>query len=154
MGAVDRIDERGEKMALRGKRKRKKAKRGGSTCARNTNEGNGGQRSRRYRHKNKEERHTEPGTEQTANNAGRGGGSDSHTKNAQKNSFSKTTHLQAFLTTPPCVSNPNTRAYAWARVRYTEREMKEKRKQEEREKRRERRKGKKKEKGHKKKEEI
>ena len=40
--AVDRIVERGEKMALRGKRKRKKASGGGSTCARNRNEGNGG----------------------------------------------------------------------------------------------------------------
>ena len=39
--AVDRIDERGKKMALRGKRKRKKAKRGAMSDARNTNEGNG-----------------------------------------------------------------------------------------------------------------
>ena len=116
---------------------------------RKTNEGKRGQRSRRYGHKNKEGKHTGPETKQTANNAERGGGSDNH-KRTYKNSVSKTAHRKAFLTTPPCVSNPNTRACAWARVRYTKREMKEKRKQEEREKRREKEKKRRKKKGHKK----
>ena len=40
--AVDRIDERGEKMALRGKRKRKKARRGAAPAQEIQTRGNGG----------------------------------------------------------------------------------------------------------------
>lgn len=70
--AVDRIDERGEKMALRGKRKRKKAKRGATPDARNTNGGNGGSGRGVTGTKTKRKNTQNPGTKQTANNTERG----------------------------------------------------------------------------------
>ena len=144
-----RIDERCKKMALRGKRKRKKANRGAMSGARNTNEGKRG--SGRGVTNTKTKRENTQNRKPKKNPITPGGAAALiTTKERAKNSVSTMAHRKAFLTTPPCVPNPNTRACAWARVRYTKRERKEKRKQEEREKRREKEKKRRKKKGHKK----
>ena len=70
--AVDRIDERGKKKALRGKRKRKKAKRVAMSDTRKTNEGKGGSGRGVTDTKTKRENAQNPGTKQTANYAERG----------------------------------------------------------------------------------
>ena len=141
-------------MALRGKRKRKKGKAGAMSDIRKTNEGERGQRSRRYGHKNKEGRHTEPGTKQTANNAGRGGGSDNHKRTRKKQCFNNGTSKSLFNNSPVCVEYQHTRVRVGARSVYQERNERKKktrraRKNERKKKRKEERK-----KGIKKKEEI
>ena len=94
--AVDRIDERGKKMALRGKRKRKKAKRGATPDARKTNDEKRGSGRGVTDTKTKRKNTQNPGTKQTANNAERGGGSDNHKKERAKNSVSTMAHRKAF----------------------------------------------------------
>ena len=143
--AVDRIDERWGKTALRGKRKRKKAKRGATPDTRKTNEWKRGQRSRCYGHKNKEERHTEPETKQTANNAERGGGSDNHKRTHKKQCFNNGTSKSLFNNSPVCVESQHTRVRVGARSVYRERNDRKKktrraRKKERKKKRKEERK--------------
>lgn len=167
--AADRIDERGEKTALRGKRKREKAKRGATPDTRKTNEWNGGQRSRCYGHKNKEERHTDPGTEQTepetkqtANNAERGGGSDNHKRTHKKQCFNNGTSksifnnspVSLFNNLPVCVESQHTRTRVGARSVYRERNERKKKTRRARKKERKKKRKAERKKGIKKKEEI
>ena len=93
---VDRIDERDKKMALRGKRKRKKAKRWGQCLAQEIPTRETGatvealqtqkQRGKTHRTGNRTKRkgtqNRKPNKQPTTPNGG--GGSDNHTKNAQK----------------------------------------------------------------------
>lgn len=167
-------------MALRGKRKRKKAKRGATPDTRNTIEGKHlckkykqrgtGQRSRRYRHKNKEGENTQnreinkqnPGTKQTANNAERGGGSDNHKRTHKKERFKKGTSkslfnnssVSLFNNSPVCVESQHTRTRVGARSVYRERKERKKKTRRARKKERKKKRKAERKKGIKKKEEI
>ena len=123
---VDRIDERGKKMALRGKRKRKQAKRGARLTQEIQTRGTG-QRSRRYGHKNKEGENTQnPGTKQTATNAERGGGSDNHKKNVQKTVLQQWHIQKPFNNSPVRVESQHTRIRVGARSVSQERKERKK----------------------------
>ena len=133
-------------MALRGKRKREKAKRGAMSDTRNTNEGKRGQRSRRYGHKNKEERHTEPGTEQRGKAHRTGNQTNSQQrrtgaaaliatkKKEQKQRLNNGTSksifnnfpVSFFNNSPVCVESQHTRVRVGARSVYQERNERKK----------------------------
>ena len=124
--AVDRIDERGKKKALRGKRKRKKAKRGQCLTQEKQTRGNGAAVEALRTQKTKRENTQNPGTKQTATNAERGGGSDNHKKNVQKTVFQQWHIQKPFNNSPVRVESQHTRIRVGARSVYQERKERKK----------------------------